>query len=299
MTKKTPAVVDSSKIINAVSKKVEMERVKSKMTKQRRSLSPVQEDTHVESIVSTSNNNLENQPTTYTISSQQSTDFEMIDEGALPILTEGAEESMIARDEFNLSTENVSLGDDVVKSSVSDVGSPAVSMVVDNEADQIPEELSTPERPPSPLLEEQLPIAYCKYKSEESIDNTLGDSDGNSLSVRVEIDSNTEIDIPGDKTSNSSVSLYEESILSTPERPPGPFLEERDNNINALPINTASISEQSNAPELSINLNDVSVPDTDEWNSPHGSRAPFKGGCGVQSAFNFNFNFYFQIQVAI
>ena len=61
-----------------------MERVRSKTTKQRRSLSPVQEDTHVESILNA-----------YTISSQQSTDFGMIDEGALPMLTEGAEESMI------------------------------------------------------------------------------------------------------------------------------------------------------------------------------------------------------------
>ena len=57
--------------------------------------------------------------------------------------------------------------------------------------------------------------------------------------------------------------LYEEPILSTPERPPGPLLEERDNNINASPMNTASISEQPNAPERSISLNNISAIDTD------------------------------------
>ena len=82
-------------------------------------MSPVQEDTHVESIANTSTSNRESRPTTYTISSQQSTDFEMIDEGDLPILTEGTEESMIARDNFNMSTENVNQGDDIIKSIVS------------------------------------------------------------------------------------------------------------------------------------------------------------------------------------
>ena len=40
----------------------------------------------------------------------------MIDEVALPILTEGIEESMIARDNLNKSSENVNQGDDVIKS---------------------------------------------------------------------------------------------------------------------------------------------------------------------------------------
>ena len=243
----------------------------------------MQEDTHFESIASASTINIESQPTTYTISSQQSTDFEMIDEGALPILTEGTEESMIARDNLNKSTENVNQGDDIIKSIVSHEESQVVSMVVDNEADQTHEKLSTPERPPGPLLEEQLPTAYFKDKSEELINNNLRNSNGNSLMVREEIASKTEIDILGDKASNLSVCLYKEPILSTPERPSGPLLEERDNNINkelmseglssnteALisltaksPINADSTSEQPNAPERSISGNILPSLDTD------------------------------------
>ena len=119
------------------------------------------------------------------------------------------------------------------------------------------------ERPPGPFLEEQLPIVCCEDKGEESSNYTLKNSDGNSFSMSVEIEPNTEIKIPGDEASDSSVCSYKESILSTPERPPGPLLEERDGNISALPINTASISEQPHAPESSINLNHLSSLDTD------------------------------------
>ena len=89
---------------------MELNRAKPKATKQRRSLSPVQEDIHVESLASISNINRENCPTTYTISSQQSTDFEMIDDCALPMLIEDTEESTITFDEIK--------SNDVIKSSV-------------------------------------------------------------------------------------------------------------------------------------------------------------------------------------
>ena len=56
----------------------------------------------------------------------------MIDEGDLPILTEGTEESMIARDNFNMSTENVNQRDDIIKSIGSHKEGLAVLMVVDN-----------------------------------------------------------------------------------------------------------------------------------------------------------------------
>ena len=97
----------------------------------------------------------------------------MIDEGDLPILTEGSEESMIARDNFDMSTENVNLGDNIINSIVSHEESLAVSMVVDNEADQTHEKLSTPERLTGPLLEEQLPTAYFKDKSEELLNRVF------------------------------------------------------------------------------------------------------------------------------
>ena len=89
--------------------------------------------------------------------------------------------------------------------------------------------------------------------------------------MKEEIASKTEIDTLGDKASNFSGCLYKEPILSTPERPPGPLLEERDNNINESvhihkelksPIDTASTSEQPNDPEQSISLNNISVSDT-------------------------------------
>ena len=100
--KNTLTVANSGKINNVVPKKVEMSKWKLKTVQQRRSLSPVQEDMHVESTTDTSTSNRVSQPTTYTISNQQPTDFEMIDEGALPILTEGTEEPVILRDNLNI-----------------------------------------------------------------------------------------------------------------------------------------------------------------------------------------------------
>ena len=124
---------------------------------------------HVESTADTSTSNTVIQPTTYTISSQQSTDFEMIDESALPILTKGTEEPMIARDNLNLSKETVHQRDDIIKLIVSHEETLAVAMVVDNKTDQTTEELSTPERPLAPYLRNSFPLPIPKTRAKDCV----------------------------------------------------------------------------------------------------------------------------------
>ena len=60
----------------------------------------MQEDAHVEPMMSVANISSGNKQTTSATNSQTSIDFEMIDEGALLILTDGAEESIMAGDEI-------------------------------------------------------------------------------------------------------------------------------------------------------------------------------------------------------
>ena len=55
----------------------------------------------IESKTGASNDKRSIQPTTYTINSEQSTDFEMIDESELPVLTVDAEEVVMVRNEPN------------------------------------------------------------------------------------------------------------------------------------------------------------------------------------------------------
>ena len=126
-----------------------------------RSLSPVQEEKRSESTINISKDKQDSstvytvipqvsQPTTYTISSQQS-DFEMIDESELPVLSEEAEESVIVRNKHNKIAYQV------------DEETQVEAMCIDDNEDHrlirgqsAEEELSTPERPSGPSLEEQL-----------------------------------------------------------------------------------------------------------------------------------------------
>ena len=122
-------------------------------------------------------------------------------------------------------------------------------------------------------------------------DKKFLDSNRNSIPVIEEEVSKTVIDTLFDNMSNSSADISEEPILSTPERPSGSLLEERDNGTNTSShvckeptgtalssgmeastqftinseINTDSISEQPNIPERLPSLNNPSVLDTNVY----------------------------------
>ena len=130
----------------------------------------------------------------------------MIDEGALPILTEGTEEFVIARDNLNICKETVHQRDDIIESIDSHEEILAVAMVVDNRA----EELSTPERPSGPLLEEKLPPAYSKDESERLRVNKFLNSNMNLIQAIEDEASKTLIDPLFDNVSNSSANICEE-----------------------------------------------------------------------------------------
>ena len=89
-------------------------------------------------------------PTTYTVSSQQSTDFEMINECDLPMLTDDAEEATIVQSNTIAQSNTIQ----EIRESI------AEAMLVDNETDEsiikssLKVGLSTPDRPSGPLLEE-------------------------------------------------------------------------------------------------------------------------------------------------
>ena len=113
----------------------------------------------------------------------------------------------------------------------------------------------------------------------------------NSIPAIEEEASKTVIDTLFDNVSNSSADICEEPILSTPERPSGSLLEERDNGTNTSAhvykeptgtalssgmevynqsminseMNTASIPEQHNTPERLPSVNSASVLDTDVY----------------------------------
>ena len=124
-----------------VSNKVVSTKAKLKSKIKRRSFSPVQED-------------------------KQSTDFEMIIENELPILTEDAEEATIVQSNANKGDKVLYQIEDMDKSVTSPESQATTveAMLVDNDVNQptinpISEhELSTPERPSGSSLEEPLPM---------------------------------------------------------------------------------------------------------------------------------------------
>ena len=191
----------------------------------------------IESIVDTSTNQVASNPTTYTISSQQPTNFEMINENELPVLIEVAEETVMMRSEINRSDEilyqTMDMNEPVASSEIPETAVEA--MLVDNDTNQLnlysEGEPSTPERPSGPSLEEPLLMhdetEQSYSPSEECL--VLTRHNDEDYSIRTDEDLICEAQVSGQNihaTSKVKSVNYEEQP-STPERSSDPSLEEQ------------------------------------------------------------------------
>ena len=227
---KTTAISAASTILNKLpEKKVPKVKLKSKkgVVIQRRALSPVSEDMEPSEVREQQKNNVgvEGTDNNKILSFEESMEFETIDEQDLPILTEESTTT------FSQEGANQFVVKTVPNINSQDMNSPVGSTSSSNEQTTFVEneitpvstsselakntealdELSTPDRPSGPLLEEQFETPIVS----ESTTNT--EIQQSSESVRAQLTSSKEVAV---------IEANPNTGLSTPDRPSGPLLEE-------------------------------------------------------------------------